>query len=36
MVYTEDLVRKRQRPRCHVMSVDVSGKVADLRSRIKG
>ena len=36
VVFAEDLVRKRQRPHCYVMSVDVSGRVADAGSRVKG
>ncbi len=33
--FAEDLVRKRQRPLCHVMSVDVSGRVADFIFRVR-
>ena len=42
IVFAEDLVRKRQRPHCYVMSVDVSGRIADpgeaksQGSRVKG
>ena len=30
--FAEDLVRKRQRPHRHIMSVDVYGRVVDFRA----